>query len=198
MKRQSDMRLCLAQAAARFMVEMRLTDFAAAKKKAAKSLGIQDLRLFPSDDEVVAALTQEDACLPQARALLETALFFMCKFSDFSPRLAGPLAQGCALPFLAIQIHLFADSEKEVELMLLASQKPYATFERKRNLGGVWSRVSVLTLREQDFFVELWVFPHRPTKAGETILKTAEVQKRLLALHPPEKEHRTTAGDEKA
>jgi len=129
--RALQLRQVIAQAAARMMVEDGVADFAYAKKKAGRQLGVTDAFCLPSNSEIedeirlyqALYLSEEQPGL--LRELREDALKVMQLFERFNPHLTGPVLDGTAGQYSETHIHLFADSAKDVEIFLLNQQIPY-------------------------------------------------------------------------
>ena len=118
-------RSAIAAAAARLMAEDGITDYHQAKKKAARQLGLPEHTAFPDNAEVEAELRayrslyvgEEHEAL--IAALRHTALDLLELLSGFNPYLTGSVLDGTAGEHSYIDILLFADSAKEVEIFLL-------------------------------------------------------------------------------
>jgi hypothetical protein len=114
----------IAQRAAR-LVAGGLTDYRAAKLKAAHSLGYTDQNALPDNVEIEAALREHNHLFaaetqPAAlRALREAALRAMQWLKDFSPWISGPVLTGTAYEFSAIELDLIGVDAKSFELFLL-------------------------------------------------------------------------------
>lgn len=138
MSRQSprnNIRQHIAYLAARLMAEDGINDHALAKRKAAKQAGVVDVRQLPDNDEIDAALRTYRALYQaqhplELRALRLLALAVMAEFSQFHPRLTGPVLNGTAGKFSAIELHAFAESSKQVELDLLNRGLRYQTADK--------------------------------------------------------------------
>ena len=121
----SSVRASIASAAARLMAEDGITDFHHAKRKAARQLGLSEHTAYPDNAEVEAelrayrSLYQEEGHAELILALRQTALGLLELLADFSPYLAGSVLDGTAGEHSHIDILLFADSAKEVEIFLL-------------------------------------------------------------------------------
>jgi len=119
------MRRDIACLAARLMAEDGIGDFALAKRKAAKNLGAGDSEALPTNKEVEAELRDYQAVfledeLRQRLALLRrNALEMMHLLDEFHPYLIGPALEGTAGRYAEVEIDLFADSAKDVEIFLL-------------------------------------------------------------------------------
>ncbi len=124
-------RVLIAQLAARLMQEHGIRDFAQAKRKAARQLGIVDAHHLPGNDEIEAAIREYNAVYhadtqPELlRELRMEALGIMELLARFDPHLTGAVLNGTAGQYSGIQIELFADNEKEVEMYLLNHNLPF-------------------------------------------------------------------------
>lgn len=118
-------RASIASAAARLMAEDGIADIHHAKRKAARQLGLPEHTAYPDNAEVEAqlrayrSLYQEQAHPELLRAMRLSALRLLDLLADYSPRLAGSVLDGTAGEHSRIDILLFADSAKEVEIFLL-------------------------------------------------------------------------------
>jgi hypothetical protein len=175
--KQTGTRARIAAAAARLMAEDGIDDFALAKRKAAKQLGALDSQALPGNDEIEAelraylALYQADEHPQRVAELREIALDAMRTLERFSPYLTGPVLKGIAGPYAEIELQLFPDSVKEVEIFLLDRNVPYATHEGKRYAGDRAHAVSVLTLAWRGAPLRLSIFDPRDERVA---LKTSQ------------------------
>ncbi len=118
-------RASIASAAARLMAEDGITDYHQAKKKAARQLGLPEHTAFPDNAEVEAelrayrSLYQGEEHEERVAALRQTALELLELLAGFQPYLTGSVLEGTAGEHSNIDILLFADSAKEVEIFLL-------------------------------------------------------------------------------
>lgn len=123
----------LAQAAARLIAEHGMNDWSAAKRKAARELGLPDRVALPGDDEVEDALVEHHALFggERHRAMLRErraeALGWLRNLARFDARLVGAVAEGWASEHSDIRIELCADDSKAVELALLNAGVDYRT-----------------------------------------------------------------------
>ncbi len=114
-----------AQVAAQWMYEHGINDFALAKRKAARQLGIIDAHHLPDNSEIEAAIRERLSVFhveshPNLQLDLQNiALRTMQKLAEFNPHLTGSVLNGTAGQHADIHIELFTDSEKEVEMYLL-------------------------------------------------------------------------------
>jgi hypothetical protein len=175
--RQTGMRARIAAAAARIMAEDGVDDFALAKRKAARRLGAPESEALPANDEVEAelrayrALYQPEEHVQRIAELRRIALDAMRALEQFSPYLTGPVLKGTAGPYAQIELQLFPESAKEVELFLLERRIPYTTHEGKRFSGDRAHAVSVLSLTWEDAPLRLSVFDPRDERLA---LKTTQ------------------------
>jgi hypothetical protein len=150
--RQTVMRTRIAAAAARIMAEDGVDDFALAKRKAARQLGALDTQALPGNDEIEAelrayrALYHADEHASVIEQLRRVALDAMRALEHFHPYLTGPVLKGTAGPYAEIDLQLFPDSTKEVEIFLLDRGVSFATHEARRYSGDQAHPVSVITL----------------------------------------------------
>lgn len=122
----------VAYAAARLMAEDGITDYGHAKRKALKSLGLPDSHPLPPNREIEEALKtylalyQADEQPIRLRALRQDAVRLMHFLEPFRPYLIGSVLDGTAGRNAAIDIQLFADSAKDVEIFLLDHAVTYS------------------------------------------------------------------------
>ena len=119
------MRRDIASLAARLMAEDGIGDFALAKRKAAKNLGAADSDALPTNQEIEEALRayqavfQGDELRQRLAVLRRNALEMMHLLDEFHPYLTGSALEGTAGRYAEVEIDLFADSAKDVEIFLL-------------------------------------------------------------------------------
>jgi hypothetical protein len=172
------MRAAIAAAAARLMAEGGIDNFALAKRKAARQLGATDKQSLPGNDEVEAELRayfelyQSDEHPDRIRELRRIALSMMRELAEFSPYLTGPVLKGIAGPYADIELQLFPDSGKDVEIFLLNRNIPFASTEARRYSGDRARSVSVLELDWEGVPVKLSLFDSRDERIA---LKTTQV-----------------------
>lgn len=146
------MRLRIAAAAARLMAEDGIDDYALAKRKAAKQLGADDTRSLPGNDEVEAelrayqSLYQGDEQRARIREMRSKALEAMRLLTEFRPYLAGAVLNGTAGRYGEIDLQLFTDDSKAVELALLNRKIAYSVSQERRFVSGRERAVSVLKI----------------------------------------------------
>ncbi|HLE67501.1 MAG TPA: hypothetical protein VI730_10160 [Burkholderiales bacterium] len=165
--RQGGMRTRIAAAAARIMAEDGVDDFALAKRKAARQLGVEGRLALPRNDEIEAELRAYRS-LYQAHEhplriaeLRRVALDAMRALERFNPYLTGSVLKGIAGPYAEIELQLFPESSKEVELYLLDRNIAYTTYEARRYSGDRARAVAVLSLDWRGAPLKLAVFDRR-------------------------------------
>lgn len=141
-RRSENLRLALAQEAARVMAEHGIRDFLAAKRKAAERFGVVDGAVLPKNTEIEAALAQYQrlfAAESHAESLLtqrHAALRAMRCLADFAPRLVGPVLSGTATAHCDVQLHLFADTAEAVLINLMDRSIPHEVSERRVKMSA--------------------------------------------------------------
>jgi hypothetical protein len=172
------MRAAIAAAAARIMAESGIDNFALAKKKAARQLGATEKQGLPGNEEVEAELRaylelyQADEHPDRIQSLRRVALSMMRELAEFSPYLTGPVLKGIAGPYAEIELQLFPDSSKEVEIWLLNRNIQFTSSEVRRYSGDRARAVTLLELEWEGVPVRLSVFDSRDERLT---LKTTQV-----------------------
>jgi hypothetical protein len=114
----------LVQVAARLVAEDGM-DYGFAKRKAVRQLGLPESFPLPGNAEVEAAVRdyqaiyQEEEQAERIDFLRRAAIGLMHQLAPFSPYLTGSVLEGTAGRHARIDILLFPDSAKEVEIALL-------------------------------------------------------------------------------
>lgn len=177
--RQSQLRQRIAQLAAQMMAEEGVPDYAHAKRKAGRQLGVTDTQCMPTNSEIEEEIRlyhdiynsdEQPEVLLQLR---KDALLVMQLLERFNPHLTGPVLDGTAGKYAETHIHLFADSLKEVEIFLLNQQIPYISDEKSYRVSERRSvdrkKVPVFTLDGPNGLIRLSVFDiddmRTPTKS---------------------------------
>jgi len=156
----------VAQEAARIMREQGIKDFLLAKRKAAERLGISDRTALPGNDEIAAALTEQQrlfggAAYPaRLRALRETAGQAMDMLREFEPRLVGSVLSGAITEHSDVNLHVFSDTAEAVAIRLMDQGIPYEMNERRiRYPTGRIEQLPSFRFIAGDVSVEATVFP---------------------------------------
>jgi len=115
----------IADLAARLIAEHGIHDYALAKRKAARSLGLPEGHGLPSNEEIDAALVYRQTLFePEEQAALlhdlrQQALAVMRVFEPFSPFLTGMVASGAVSEHSLIELDIDADSSKDFDQFLV-------------------------------------------------------------------------------
>lgn len=167
------LRQMIAQSAARMMAEDGISDYAYAKNKAGRQLGVVESSVLPSNTEIEEELKLYNALFlsdeqPENLAnLRKNALFTMEMLSRFNPYLTGSVLDGTAGLGSETHIHLFAESLKEVEMYLLNLDIPFETNEKSYRVmndgkrdkkGNGRKKVPMYTLEMETGLIKLSVF----------------------------------------
>jgi hypothetical protein len=174
---RDNMRARIAAAAARIMAEDGIDDFALAKRKAARSLGAADTEALPANDEVESELRAYRALYQAAEhperiaELRRIALEAMRALEQFNPYLTGAVLTGIAGPYAGIELQLFPDSSKEVEIFLLEHKIPYSAGEGRRYAGDRAHEVAEIALEWDGTPLRLSVLDPRDERLA---LKTSQ------------------------
>jgi len=171
--RRDLMREQLAHHAARLMAEDGVTDYAFAKRKAAKQMGAADTRHLPSNQEVDDALRsyrvlyQHDSHPDVLYQLREEALAAMRLLELFQPYLTGSVLSGTAGERSDINLMLFSDDAKAVLLFLLKHNIEFASGEWRVRVGGHEEIVPSYTLTgESGTQTHIIVLPENTRHSG--------------------------------
>lgn len=159
---RNDERLRVAQVAARLMAEDGIEDFAAAKRKAARQVGVADMRQLPTNEMVEEALRMHQALYggteheARIRDLRTRALRMMRDLERFHPYLTGPVLSGTAGKYASIDLQLFTENEKAVELYLM-ERGPYRAGQRRLWIGDAARTAQTFTVDDDGIEIELLV-----------------------------------------
>ena len=164
--RDQQMRVRIAQEAARLIAEEGIQDFYVAKRKAAQHLGAPDTRNMPRNNEVEAALGEYQRLFQaeeqgaHLRSLRQSAVQAMRFLAPFNPRLVGSVLSGTAGRHADVNLHLFADTAEEISLFLIDSRIPFhASHKRLRVARDEWQEFPSFEFLAGEHAVELVVFP---------------------------------------
>ena len=154
-------RQLIAHAAARLMAEDGFTDYTQAKRKAAQGLGLPDNTTLPDNAEIEAELRvyqrlfQDEEQRRRIDHLRQAARATMVTVQRFNPYLTGSVLDGTAGRHAEIDIQLFTDSAKDVEIFLLNQRIDYEHSEPRSDRAE-----AVLTIHNDDATINLIVYPH--------------------------------------
>lgn len=183
--KHSHTRLRIAQVAAQLMAEHGIRDYAFAKRKAARQLGVTDTQTLPSNDEIDEALRSYHALYRPAahgrmlRAQREQALDVLQAFERFNPLLTGAVLEGTASDHAHIEIELYADASKEFEQFLINEGASFKVADRNGRHGYL------IYSDPADIMVTVWplssMLAHGRGRADGLKRVNAEQLHRLLA-----------------
>jgi hypothetical protein len=172
-QRRDLMREQLAHQTAKLMAEDSITDYALAKRKAARQLGASDTQHLPSNQEVDEALHsyrvlyQQDSHPVILYQLREEALVAMCMLESFHPYLTGSVLNGTAGEQSDINLQLFSDDTKAVLLFLLKHNIEFEDGEWKVQVAGHEEIVPSYTLTgESGTQIHIIVLPENARYSG--------------------------------
>ena len=172
-QRRDLMREQLAHQAARLMAEDGITDYAFAKRKAAKQLGATDTQHLPSNQQVedalrsLRALYQHESHPSVLRQLREEALVAMRLLEPFHPYLTGSVLNGTAGEQSDINLSVYSDDEKAVMMFLLKYDLPFESGEWRAHLMGRQQVIPSFTLQtETGVPVHIAVLPENARHSG--------------------------------
>lgn len=187
----------VAHLAAKLMAEDGIVDFAFAKRKAARQLGVTDTGCLPGNAEIDLALRQYQAIYQETEqhqrvmALRQHALAVMKRLERYDPRLFGSVLGGTAGRYAAIDVALFADSDKEVELFLLAQQIVYERGEKRLRFGEMIRMAPTFILDDGPAPVEAIVLMREDLRTPPR----SAVDGKVLAWARPQQVERLLAGE---
>jgi hypothetical protein len=136
--RSGNLRREIAAVAARMMAEDGISDFGFAKRKAARQLGVSVSEALPNNAEIEAELRAWQALYQdeeQPERLLEmrrAAVEVMALLDEFRPYLTGGVLDGTAGRYTEVEIDLYPESAKDVEIHFLNHAMPYEHREPRR------------------------------------------------------------------
>ena len=148
-----NIKVSVANLAAQLIMEEGIKDYLFAKKKAAKSLGLNENVNLPTNSQIDKAIDDFNKIfnpnidIEFLQQFKTQALEVMNIFKNFKPHLMNQLSQGIIPKFPEIKINLFADNLKDVEYVLLNSELSYDFKEVKMNIKeGKHSMKSIPTI----------------------------------------------------
>ena len=164
---RNDTRSRIAHLAARLMAEDGIEDYSLAKRKAARQAGLSDTRELPANDEIDAALQlyrsiyHPDEHRDRLRGLRERAVRAMHELAQFQPYLTGSVLNGNAGKYADINLQLYTDNGKGVELYLIERGIPYRATQARLYSGGEPCVVPVYTVDDDGVAIEITVLSTR-------------------------------------
>jgi hypothetical protein len=177
----------LAYLAARIMAEDGTLDFETAKRKAARQAGAPGTQQLPDNREIEAALRSWQALYRRdtqealLRHLRTVAVKAMTLLEPFNPWLTGSVLSGTAGPHSDVNLQLFSDQGKELELYLLNRQVAYQAGTKKIRMGDRLLEVPVYSFSVSDTPVNATLFPADVQRIAQKTADGRVVEKARLA-----------------
>jgi hypothetical protein len=172
--RQNNLRRIIAAAAARLIAEEGIEDYAFAKRKAARQMGLTDAESLPTNAEVEEALQehlaiyQDDDHDERLFALRSAAVEAMHILEPFRPYLTGTVLSGTAGAYSNVELEIYTDSAKDVEIYLIGTSLRYEHKEVRR--GGHDAPEAILEFECQGAPMRLSIYDRiaerNPRKTG--------------------------------
>lgn len=162
------LKLEIAACAARLVVEEGL-EYAAAKHRAIKILGLPPRSTLPDNDLVEAevreyiALFCADTQPQELQALRSHALEWMARLQAFRPHLSGAVWRGTATRLSDIYLQLFCDDSKSMEIELINMNLSYEVTTVKGFQGAAVDALSLHSFCPElgeDIGVHLMIYDH--------------------------------------
>ncbi|MFT3848067.1 MAG: hypothetical protein QM739_05155 [Propionivibrio sp.] len=150
----------IASTAARLIAESGISDYSLAKRKALHTLGLPDGTPLPENAEVETELRtyqrlfQGGEHAERIDRLRRRACEIMELVQKFNPYLTGSVLDGTAGRYAEIDIQLFTDSAKDVEIFLLNQRIDFAHSTPRSDRAE-----AVLTLNDDVAAINLIVYP---------------------------------------
>ncbi|MGB8856494.1 MAG: UDP-N-acetylmuramate--alanine ligase [Burkholderiales bacterium] len=146
------MRSQIAHAAAKLMAEDGVQNYASAKQKAARQLGAEDSQSLPDNKEIDDAIREYQSIFksesqPEILHMLrERAVILMRELHEFNPHLVGSVLAGTATEHSDINLQLFCDSVKDLEIYFINQNRDYKSGFKRNRLGDKTVDISTFTL----------------------------------------------------
>jgi hypothetical protein len=165
----SDLRLELAEEAARLMVDHGIQDFSLAKRKAAERLGVRaEAGALPSNAEIHERVVERQRLFEPAgreerlATLRLVATDVMAVLEEFRPKLVGAVLDGTATARSAIELHVYSDSPEDVAAALERQGLRLHDSQRRYRFGReLTEEIPGFQLMVDGEEVEVMVFPER-------------------------------------
>lgn len=160
---RNDERSRIAHLAARLMAEDGIEDYAVAKRKAARQAGAPDTRQLPTNDEIDDALRTHQTLyggaerIERLRELRRHALEIMRDLERFNPYLTGSVLTGNAGKYADINLQLYTDNGKGVELYLIERKVAYRAGQRRLWCGTEARTVPAFTVDHDGVEIDIVV-----------------------------------------
>ncbi|MDR1064254.1 MAG: hypothetical protein LBL48_10070 [Azoarcus sp.] len=186
--RNAQRRREIAALAARMMAEDGIGDFGFAKRKAARRLGVGDSEDLPANAEIETELRlwqtlyQGKEHTERLAGMRRAAVGLMRLLAGFRPYLTGGALDGTAARYAEVEIDLFPESAKKVEIFLLDAGLAFEHREVRKPAPD--APEMALALDWEDIPARLSIYPagaergHRQPRA-----RLAQVEALLTIAH---------------
>jgi hypothetical protein len=184
---RNDRRSQIAHLAARLMAQDGIEDYALAKRKAARQAGAPETRELPTNEEIDLALKtyqeiyHREEHRDRLRELRGIAVRAMRELAQFNPYLTGSVLNGNAGKYADINLQLFTDNVKAVELYLIDRGIPYRTTQNRLYAGGEFLTTPVYTINDDGAEIEITVLTTRELRGPlKTSLEGKNIERAKL------------------
>lgn len=176
----------IAVLAARMMAEDGIADYGFAKRKAARQLGVGESEALPTNAQIEEELRAWQALYPdeeQSERVFEmrcAAVEIMRMLEAFRPYLTGGALDGTAGQYAELEIELYPESAKEVEIFFLCRGINYEHREPRRPVPN--APEAVLSFDWGEVPVRLSIYPsvsERTPRKGTDRARLATVESML-------------------
>lgn len=187
----ANLRREIATLAARMMAEDGIGDFGFAKRKAARQLGTPDSEVLPTNAEIEAelrcwqSLYQDEEQGERIREMRTAAVAVMRFLEPFSPYLTGGVLDGTAGRYSEVEIELYPDSTKDVEIFFLNQNLAYEHREPRRPAPGMPE--AVICFDWDDVPIRLSIYEAHAARAGRRATERARLPAIEALLNTDEK-----------
>jgi predicted nucleotidyltransferase len=187
--RADNVRLNIAEEAARLIIEGGMRDYQLAKRKAAQRLGVIDRGGLPTNLEIEEAvmahqrLFRADSQPRKLTELREAAIHAMEFLADFEPRLTGAVLSGSADEHSYVELHLFTDSSEEVAMLLMDHSIPYESGDKRLRMTPQEHRYfPTFRFLAGETPIELLVMPNRASRQPPLSPITRQAMRRVTLV----------------
>ncbi len=184
--RSQQLRIRVAQQAARLIAEHGIRDYQLAKRKAAEQLGLDPKHSMPRNDEIEEALRAYqqlfDAENTEARLenLRAAAIDCMQLFTHFNPLLAGRIVQGTATAHTPITLHIFCENPRVIATLLMDKDIEFDASEKRLRINNeIHNDYPCFLFNFKGHKIELLVLPHQLQRQAPLSKENARPMKRL-------------------
>ncbi len=167
------------------MAEDGISDFGFAKRKAARQLGATDADTLPTNAEIETALREYQAIYQDEEqderiyAMRCAAAEVLEMLSPFRAYLTGPVLDGTAGRYAEVDIDVFADSAKDVEIFFLNQDLRYEHREPRKLTHD--TPEAILVFEWDDIPIRLTIFESRAERRSSIERARLETVEKLLA-----------------